>query len=115
MGWDDMKMVSIEGIEEKVPQFTNASLCNMEVGTSSWFFSCAMISTCEPLLDSCDDNHEVEAKLISAGVVSHDEVDSESCEFVAYFQDHTDAKAFIKKLNTYLVEKARRSQEADNF
>lgn len=108
-----MNLKEFDGVEEPVPQFTAKSLCSM--GDGSWFFSCAMISTCEPLLDDCEDNHDVEARLLREGVVTHDETDSESCEFCAYFQDHIDAKAFIKKLNTYLVEKARRCQEAGEY
>lgn len=81
-----------------------------------YWFECAMVSACEPLLDSCEDNHDVEERLRKARVIqSQDETDSEMCALVVRFKTEAQGAAFIARLNSYLVEKAKRLRDANNF
>ena len=95
---------------ERIPQFgwpDISSLENWKTGRPYWYFSAAMISTCSPLFDDLDDNHEVEAVLRRQKVVrKNNRTDSESCEFVINFSTEKAAVAFIERLNDYLKLRA---------
>ena len=85
-------------------------------GKGSFWFTCAMVSTCAPLFDDCDDNYEVRAKLEAAGVINEEvEDDSESCQLWEYFQTQEAGARFVARLNSYLAEKARKVGEAARF
>ena len=76
------------------------------VENEQWFFSAAMVSTCEPLLNDCDDNYDVARRLKKAGVIdSTVEDDTESCQLWCYFNSKADGESFIDRLNEYLVKK----------
>jgi len=70
-------------------------------------FAAAMVRTCAPLLDDCDDNYDVTAKLKAAKVISRGNgTDPESCCTYVYFRDKRMGLSFIRRLNKYLVKKA---------
>ena len=82
-------------------------------GKKVWSFDCSMISTCEPIFDKCDNNHDVEDVLREAKVISaRNQTDSESCALVVRFSSQDSADAFIWRLNTYLVDRGKKFQEA---
>jgi hypothetical protein len=75
-------------------------------GRARWFFTAAMVSTCEPLFNECEDNYEVRDKLERAGVIdSTVEEDSESCQLWCHFDSKADGESFIDRLNEYLAKK----------
>jgi len=81
-----------------------------------WFFTAAMVSTCEPLFNECDDNYDVRAKLEKAGVIdSTVEDDTESCQLWCYFNSKADGESFVDRLNEYFVKKAAVLEEAAAF
>ena len=85
--------------------FTKSDIFNIE---GDLYFSCAMVSTCSPVFDHCDDNHEVENELRAAKVLTaRNQTDTESCEMVVLFSNEKSAVNFINRLNTYL-EKNRK-------
>jgi hypothetical protein len=77
-------------------------------------FTCAMISTCKPLFDDCEDNHEVADKLIKAKVIRGHE-DSESCQLFVNFRTRKSGEGFIRRLNKYLDEKEALLRKAREF
>jgi len=86
------------------------------VENEQWFFSAAMVSTCEPLFNDCEDNYDVRAKLENAGVIdSAVEDDTESCQLWCYFNSKADGESFVDRLNEYLVKKAAVLEEAAAF
>jgi len=104
-------MTTFEGIAMAVPQF--APFCKDESYEYDkkiyWLFDCSMVSTCEPLFDDCKSNYEVERKLRAAKVIlTQNNADSEACALVVRFSSLASANKFIERLNTYLVEQARR-------
>lgn len=77
-----------------------------------YWFSAAMISSCKPLFNKCEDNYEVEALLKKAGVLNADcYTDTESCEMVVLFKQRKHGTAFLSRLNKYLDD--RRQMMAD--
>lgn len=87
-------------------QFTINSITGQQGDEYGLFFTCAMVSTCAPLFDTCEDNYDVEAKLIAAEVIdSTCEADSEFCGLWVSFRTAVHAALFIERLNDYLVEK----------
>lgn len=74
-----------------------------------YWFEAAMVSTCAPLFDGCEDNHAVEKELRRAHVIRHGcDTDTESCALVVYFKTMDVARGFLSRLNAYLVKKAER-------
>lgn len=98
-------------------QFKTTSIHYMEDGGPyRWYFTCAMVSTCSPIFDDCEDNYAVEDKLRRAGVIAEDDVsDSESCQMFVNFRSQAQAVAFIGRLNEYLQKKATMMREALEF
>lgn len=85
----------------QVPQFGTQDL--QPHGDGGALFTCAMVSTCAPLFDNCQDNYAVEDELIEAGVLDNScTPDSESCQFFCNFEDQRGADLFIARLNDYL-------------
>ena len=77
------------------------------VENEQWFFSTAMVSSCEPLLNDCYDNYDVRDRLKKAGVIdSTVEDDTESCQLWCYFNSKADGEGFVDRLNAYLKKKA---------
>lgn len=107
------KRVQIDGID--VTQFEEFDEFSPTVDGRPWF-EAAMILTCRPLFDDCDSNYEVEQKLKQAKVILPNNLcDSESCALVVNFASLKSANAFVKRLNAYLVEKAKRLAAARSF
>lgn len=74
-----------------------------------WFFDCGMISTCKPVFDKCDSNHDVEKVLRKAGVIrKNNRTDTESSALVVLFSSASAGEGFIKRLNTYLLDQAQK-------
>ena len=95
-------------------QFTTHSLTGMDDG--SFFFTAAMISTCEPVFDDLDSNYDVEDRLKAAGVIDDTCVaDSESCQLWVTFDSREAGVAFIQRLNTYLSLRAQKFAAAKAF
>jgi hypothetical protein len=108
--------LSVAGIPYPVPQFTASSLMAPDHFGAQWTFTASMVSTCEPVLDDCDDNHAVADRLKRASVIDSDcEEDSEMCQLFVYFKSQSAAEGFLSRLNAYLLEKARRIHAAANF
>jgi len=87
-------------------RFKNSSLTDFGDGTV--FFSCCLSWHFREELklgSEYQDNYEVEDRLIKAGVVRADQCDSESCEFVAYFDSREEGEQFISRLNQYIQDK----------
>ena len=80
-----------------------------------YWFTCAMVSTCTPLFDECEDNHAVADKLKAAKVIRGGAEDSEACQFFVYFKTKASARAFINRLNTYLNKKTELLEKASSF
>jgi len=90
-------------------------ISDSEIG-KPFFFTCAMVSTCEPLLDDCGDNYEVASRLKAAGVIMEDDdEDSESCQLWVNFTTREQGNHFINRLNSYLRLKAAKIKEAKEF
>lgn len=105
-------IVKIDGID--VPQFEEFDEFSPTVEGRPWF-ECSMVSACAPLFD-CESNYEVEKKLQEAKVIlPNNDCDSESCALVVNFASLKSANAFIKRLNAYLAEKAKRLVAAQSF
>ena len=86
------------------------------VENEQWFFSTAMVSSCEPLLNDCYDNYDVRDRLKKAGVIdSTVEDDTESCQLWCYFKSKADGEGFVDRLNAYLKKKAAVLEEAAAF
>jgi hypothetical protein len=89
-----------------------------DIQTADWdsppryYFTCAMVSTCEPLFNGCYDNYDVESLLIKNKVITKAcEADSESCQMFVNFKRKDTAKRFIDRLNKYLVKRAEQLEE----
>ena len=86
------------------------------VENEQWFFTAAMVSTCEPLLNDCYDNYDVARRLKKAGVIdSTVEDDTESCQLWGYFNSKAEGEGFVDRLNAYLKKKAAVLEEAAAF
>ncbi len=104
----------IEGLP--VPQFTADDLLTPDDDLDDWTFTASMVSTCEPLLDDCDDNYDVVRRLRKAGVITAEcDEDSESCQMFVSFRSRLAALDFLSRLNTYLARKAKLLAEAASF
>jgi hypothetical protein len=111
-----MYQQEVNGI--KVRQFSEDDIERLEgyETQTPFYFDCAMVSTCAPLFDDCDSNYEVEEKLEKAKVITKAcEPDTESCALVVNFKRKDTARAFIQRLNRYLVAKAEKMAEAKDF
>lgn len=111
-------MTTFEGIAMAVPQFApfREDESYEYDRKTYWLIDCSMVSACEPLLDDCESNYEVEKKLRAAKVIlAQNNTDTESCALVVRFSSLASANKFIERLNTYLVEKARRLLAARAF
>ena len=95
---------------DKVPQFDESDLSSMDnwkTGRPYWYFTAAMVSTCAPLFDGLDSNHEVEDLLRKKKVIrKNNTTDSEYCQFFIYFSSVKSGMAFIERLNEYLLLRA---------
>ena len=112
------KRIKIEGVQMEVPQFGEYSESDyiQYDRNKYWLFDCSMVSTCEPLFDDCESNYEVEKKLQEAKVIlRQNNTDSESCALVVRFGSVSAANKFIGRLNSYLIEKARRLEASRAF
>ena len=101
----------------KVPQFDRGAKHLMKSewsdGSDYWLFTCSMVSQCDPLFDSCYDNHDVASRLEKAGVIDGTCTnDSESCQMFVNFKSEKDGLAFLDRLNKYLVKKTETVREA---
>jgi len=67
-----------------------------------YYFTCAMISTCKPLLDRLDDNYAVEKVLREHKVIRGGSTDTESSQLWVYFGTRQAGEAFIDRLNAFL-------------
>jgi hypothetical protein len=84
-------------------QFSEASICRGS--NRSWFFDCAMISSCKPVFDNCSDNYDVERVLRKEGIIRRGmKTDTESCALVVMFSTKDGGQKFIARLNKFLVE-----------
>jgi hypothetical protein len=104
-----MEHIEVDGI--RTVQFDEYDVDHHDWDTGGWpyGFTAAMVSTCTPLFDECDDNYEVRDKLKRAGVITRGiSEDSESCQFFVYFRNKRMGLAFIRRLNAYLAKKAKR-------
>ena len=102
-----MEHIDVDGI--RTPQFDEDDLSHADwyTGGWPWYFTAAMVSTCSPLLDDCDDNYEVRDRLKAAKVISRgNDEDSESCQMFVNFRDKRMGLSFVRRLNKYLVRKA---------
>lgn len=62
------------------------------------------------------DCHKIAERLKETGAFSKgDLVAPEWCVFYVYFRSKTDGRAFVKKLNAYIIQKARLLREARAF
>jgi hypothetical protein len=62
------------------------------------------------------DNNEISDRLQEHSVYGKKDVcDPESCILYVYFKDHLSGKSFIKRLNDYITEKAKKVQDAQQF
>jgi hypothetical protein len=76
-----------------------------------WWFDCAMVSTCEPVFNHCDSNHEVESELRKAKVLrKNNRTDTEMCSLVVLFSSEKAGNNFIDRLNAYLESKGLKSE-----
>jgi len=100
----------------EVIQFNDGDLDKGDWEGAQWTFTAAMIVTCSPLFDDCEDNYEVAEKLKKAKVIGkNDEDDTESCQMFIYFKDKSAGKRFLNRLNKYLKTKAQKLEEAKSF
>jgi hypothetical protein len=68
-----------------------------------WYFNCAMISTCDPAFNKCEDNYDVENVLRKNKVIRKGtKTDTESCALNVMFATERGGENFIKRLNKYL-------------
>lgn len=98
-------------------QFDEHSLYCMENydGKKEWYFSAAMIGTCAPLFDRCESNYDVGELLKAAKVFGkNDQDDSEFCQMFVNFKTKAQGKAFLARLNKFLVKRAA-AMEAQKF
>ena len=102
-----MNHTNVHGIE--TPQFGEDDLSHADWDTGGWpwYFTAAMVSTCSPVLDACNDNYDVRDLLKKARVITQgNDEDSESCQMFVNFRDKRMGLSFIRRLNAYLVRKA---------
>lgn len=102
-----MQRIDVNGIS--TVQFDENDVDHHDWDTGGWpyGFAAAMVSTCRPLLDDCDDNYDVTDKLKAAKVISRgNSTDPESCCTYVYFRDKRMGLSFVRRLNKYLVRKA---------
>jgi hypothetical protein len=94
-------------------QFSYDSVFKMGYsGDYPYCFTCAMVSTCEPLFDGCGDNYEVEDLLKKNGVINRGcHCDSEGCQLFVNFKRKDTAHRFIDRLNKYLAKRAEQLGE----
>jgi hypothetical protein len=87
-------------------QFSTGSIHKMDDKKKPyWFFDCGMISTCKPVFDKCESNHDVEKVLRKAGVIRKNNMtDTESSALVVLFSSAKSGEAFIQRLNVYLAK-----------
>jgi hypothetical protein len=86
-------------------QFNYQNVHKLEA--NQYFFEMAMISSCEPVFDSCDSNHDVEQILRKEGVLTaKNQTDTESCALVVLFSNRKSGEKFVDRLNTYLAKKS---------
>lgn len=72
-------------------------------GRHRYSFAGAMITTCAPLLDDCEDNYDVTELLKKKHVVRKGtEDDPESCSVYFYFKTKKAAQSFIERFNKFL-------------
>jgi hypothetical protein len=101
---------------QSVPQFDEFDLSEPTDYCKDWTFHGAMISTCSPVLDDLDDNHDFEARLRRAKVLrKNNRTDTESCEFWAYFSSQKAGMAFVERLNEYLRQRVCKMAAARAF
>jgi len=91
-----------------IKQFSEGSIDYMDYGdTHKYTFTCSMVGTCAPLFDGMDSNHDVADALKKAKVITPAmQEDSEMCQFFVYFKTRAAGKAFVRRLNKYLVKRA---------
>ena len=97
-----------------VKQFSYDSINKLDYdGTDyPYYFTAAMVSTCDPLFNGCYDNYDVENLLVKNGVITKAcQTDSESCQMFVNFKRKDTAKKFIDRLNKYLVKRANQLEE----
>ena len=112
-----MSSITVEGVSFPVRQFAEHDLDYGDYMTNpKWVFSKGMIGACAPIFDNLDGNYDVEEKLRKAGVIhKKTATDSEYCALYVYFVKKQSALNFIKRLNEYLVKKAKVIAEAAAF
>ena len=71
-----------------------------------YFFTCAMISTCQPIFPDDWDNYKVQAELKRAKVIRGGKATSESSQMFVEFRTRKQGEKFIDRLNAYLQKKA---------
>jgi hypothetical protein len=106
-------------VETGAKQFDESSIYDMGSeynGRGRFYFSGAMVSTCTPLLDDCDDNYDVanllrEHKVIRKGTLP----DTESCDINLGFKTKRAAQSFIKRLNAFLRKRYEEVQNGKTF
>jgi len=102
-----------EAAEVGVPQFRESTLnepCG-EYGLKQWTFNAAMVSSYGAVFADCEDNYEVTDVLRKAKVLGkNDKDDPESCCSYFYFESKRDAQAFLRRLNRYMIERAKKLQ-----
>lgn len=97
----------------KLPVFTYHDIARLKDEESlSYFFTCAMISACEPLFDNMESNHDVQRELIKAKVIRGGSADSEYCQLFVSFNTRKAGEAFIDRLNAYLAKRAEAYNKA---
>ena len=105
-------------VETGAKQFTNASIDyqDADYDGARYSFCGAMVSTCSPLLDDCDDNHDVTRLLEKEHVVRRGTVgDPESCSVYFYFKTKKSAHSFVKRFNAFLRKRYAAVQKGKTF
>ena len=84
--------------------FSEIDIRSFESG--HFWFECGMISTCCPLFDHCDSNHDVEDELRKNKVLrKNNSTDTESSALVVLFTSKKAGIKFVERLNAYLTKK----------
>jgi hypothetical protein len=100
-------------VERFITQFKEKSTYDKSEWNEEWpyTFTAAMISSCEPIFDACESNHEVEDLLRKKKIIRTGKgcmTDSESCQMFVCFKRKDGVNSFIKRLNKYLMEEGRK-------
>lgn len=111
-----MHRIEVDGIS--TVQFDEYDVDHYDWDTGGWpyGFGGAMVSTCAPLLDTCEDNYDVTNRPKKAGVITRgNDTDPESCCTYVYFRNKRMGESFIRRFNKYLVKKAKMLAAARSF